>query len=196
MPFQPSLPGLLSRPPSCLPPGSHRLWSFPDLPGIECSRHAKILGLAGECLADSMLMRYGLSVMRLPEFSGVDRLILHPDRILRLQIKTTSTRRNGAWVFQIHHGNGRSPKGLRPYDPGAFDLMALVVLPENAVVFTAEARRSIRISDRELTALQRDPRGSLETAFRSLDLAAPDREIAPDRNAGETFGASVIPDSP
>lgn len=177
MTFQPLLPGLLPRPPLCLPPGSHQLWSFPDLSREERCRHAKVLGLAGECLVDSILLRYGLSMMRLPEFTAVDRLILHPEQILRLQVKTTTVRQNGDWYFNAHHGYGRSPQGLRPYAPDAFDLLALVVLPENAVCFTAERKARHRIRDAELSRLKQDPRLSLEAAFWSLGLSVPGPEM-------------------
>ncbi|MFC3060004.1 hypothetical protein [Paenirhodobacter populi] len=173
MTFQPLLPGLLPRPPLCLPPGSHQLWSFPDLSRKDRCRHAKALGLAGECLVDSLLLRYGLSVMRLPEFTAVDRLILHPEQILRLQVKTTTVRQNGGWCVNAHHGYGRSPQGLRPYEPDAFDLLALVVLPENAVFFTAERRSRHRVRDTELAMIKADPRLSLEAAFWSLGLSVP-----------------------
>jgi hypothetical protein len=114
MTFQPLLPGLLPRPPLCLPPGSHQLWSFPDLPREERCRHAKVLGLAGECLVDSILLRYGLSVMRLPEFTAVDRLILHPEQILRLQVKTTTMRQNGAWFSTPITATAARRKGCGP----------------------------------------------------------------------------------
>ena len=174
MPFQSLLPGLLPRPPLCLPPGSQRLWAFPHLTHEDRCRHAKALGHAGECLVDSLLLRYGLQVVQLPEFSGTDRLVLHPRQILRLQVKTTTTRRRHGWEFNAHHGYSRSPRGLRPYGPDAIDLLALVVLPENAVRFTTEQKARHRIRDAELAALRADPRASLEAAFWSLGLTAPD----------------------
>ena len=173
MPFQSLLPGLLPRPPLCLPSGSQRLWDFPGLSLEDRCRHAKALGHAGECLVDSLLLRYGLQVVRLPEFCGTDRLVLHPRQILRLQVKTTTTRRRHGWEFNAHHGYSRSPRGLRPYAEGAIDLLALVVLPENVVRFTTEARPRHRISDTELAALRADPKASLEAAFWSLGLKAP-----------------------
>lgn len=173
MPVQLPLTGLsLPEPAPLAAADLSDLWSYPDLSTQTLCTHAKLLGHAGECLADSLLSRFGLLSIPLPEMSPADRLVLHPARPLRLQVKTTSTRRGTAWQFNIQRGYAHAPSGIRPYEAGAFDLLALVVLPENVVRFTAELRPRHRIAQAEIAALRAKPRASLEEALLSLGLGA------------------------
>ena len=165
----------LSLPPVALPDSARAadLWSFPDLDRDTLCHHAKILGLAGEHFVDSMLLRFGLLPLPLPEHSSADRLVLHPEAVLKLQIKTATAERNGSWSFSICKGYNHSPSGLRPYNASDFDLLALVVLPENVVRFTRERRPTQRITRPEIASLRADPRASLEEALLSIGLSAP-----------------------
>ena len=182
MPVQLPLTGLsLPEPAPLASADLSDLWSYPDLSTQTLCTHAKLLGHAGECLTDSLLCRFGLLTIPLPELSSADRLVLHPARALRLQVKTTSSLRSGAWQFNIQRGYGHAPSGIRPYDAGAFDLLALVVLPENVVRFTAELRPRQRIAPAEIAALRADPRASVEEALLALGLTM-DLAAAPHRN--------------
>lgn len=172
MPVQLPLAGLcLPAPAAPISADLADLWAYPDLSTQTLCTHAKLLGHTGECLADSLLCRFGLLTIPLPELSSADRLVLHPARALRLQVKTTSSLRSGAWQFNIQKGYGHAPAGIRPYEAGAFDLLALVVLPENVVRFTAELRPRHRIARAEIATLRADPRASLEEALLTLGLA-------------------------
>lgn len=116
-------------------------------------------------------MRLGYVCLPLPDMFPVDRLLLHPARTLGIQVKTcTRAARDGSYRFEIQHGYSRSPGGVRPYRPGAYDLLALVVLPLNAVLFSAETAHRQQIDAREIPALQRSPGRSLDTALAALGL--------------------------
>ncbi|GGH64002.1 hypothetical protein GVY41_19795 [Frigidibacter albus] len=166
------------------------LWSFPDLDTGTLCHHAKILGEAGERFVDSMLLRLGLLPLALPEHSSADRLVLHPSAVLKLQIKTATAHRANAWHFNISKGYNHSPGGLRPYAAGDFDLLALVVLPENVVRFSRDRRSSQRIMRSEIAGLRADPRASLEEAMLALGLAAP---APPDIGLAALEGPALIP---
>lgn len=166
------------------------LWSFPDLDTGTLCHHAKILGEAGERFVDSMLLRFGLLPLALPEHSSSDRLVLHPSAVLKLQIKTATARRANAWHFNISKGYNHSPGGLRPYADGDFDLLALVVLPENVVRFSRDRRASQRIMRSEIAGLRADPRASLEETLLALGVAAP---AAPDNGLAAREGPALIP---
>lgn len=191
MPVQLPLVGLM------LPPVALRsaasvtaLWSFPDLDTGTLCHHAKILGHAGEHFVDSVLLRFGLLPLALPEHSSADRLVLHPDAVLKLQIKTATAERGGAWHFNISKGYSHSPGGLRPYAASDFDLLALVVLPENVVRFSRDRRPAHRILRSEIAGLRADPRASLEEALLSVGLAAP---AAPDDCGAPQGDHALIP---
>lgn len=176
MPFQLSLPGLAAGLPintANVEQNLTDLWAYPDVPSAALCTHAKLIGAAGEALVDSMLMRLGLISIPLPEAFPADRLILHSEGLISLQIKTCSTARNGVYSFSIQKGYQHSPAGLRNYETGDFDILACVALPENVVLFSAGLRTSCRIRLSEVPGLRRSPRCSLEEAFHSLGISCP-----------------------
>lgn len=149
------------------------LWPYPDCSTESLQHNAKPIGQAGELFVDSMLTRFGLTVLALPENQPSDRLVLVGDVALYLQVKTVTRPNGGRYGFQIARGYHRAPSGVRPYDPDAFDLLALVVLPENVVMFTAERRGHHGIPVRAIPSLRARPRDTLEEALRHLGVPLP-----------------------
>ena len=109
--------------------------------------------------------------------------------MLKLQIKTSISERSGGWHFNISRGYNHSPGGLRPYAAADFDLLALVVLPENVVRFSRDRRSSQRIMRSEIAGLRADPRGSLEETLLALGLAA----AGPAEGLADPEGPALIP---
>lgn len=173
MPHQLSLAlGLASPKPSFCPldRGGSSLLDYPYLHADTICAHAKELGLAAELLVDSTLARLGISYASFGEHSAYDRVIWTADRCLRLQIKARHRATERAYVFDIKKGYQRGPTGTKPYEPGEFDILALVALPEKAVRFTAEWRSSHRITLCEIPRLRARPAESLMEALEHLGL--------------------------
>lgn len=173
MPVQPPLCGLedLFEPPSRT--ATSEIWDYPDVPADVLMANAKWLGLSGEHLVDSILLRFGLYTTPLPETLPADRMLFLPGGPLRVQIKTTSSLRVHGYSFCVSRGYHRAPSGVRPYEPSDFDLVALVVLPENVVKFSAEKRQSHTIAHREIPVLRAYPRRSLDHALTALGIPLP-----------------------
>ena len=106
------------------------LWTFPDITTRDRQQHARALGLAGEALCDSLLLRYGLLSLVPPDHLPYDRLIMTGGAQARLQIKTSAVPTGGLWCFTMKKGYQGSVVGTRPYAPGDFDIGALVCLSE------------------------------------------------------------------
>lgn len=148
-----------------------QLIDYPAVTGETLCHHAKIIGAAGEALVDSLLMRRGLISLPVPETGTFDRLVLIDGRSLRLQIKTTTHAVGGVYGFAMKKGYRGSPQGSRAYEATDYDLAALVILPENIAVFSAEKRGTHRISQRSVGAIRHAPCTSLETALLHLGIA-------------------------
>ncbi|WP_131725672.1 hypothetical protein ACTTAL_07215 [Rhodobacter capsulatus] len=162
------LPGLLPPPaaPDPLPFGAPSpLIHYPDIPGSVRANYAKRLGAAGERLVDSYLIRWGFHLIEAPESEPYDRMIFVNDDLLRLQIKTVTHAVSGAFRFSMEQGYRKSPGGRHQYQSNAFDLAALVILPENVVRFSAEPRRCHRIPASEIAYLRRKPQASFLDAI-------------------------------
>ncbi|MEI4264319.1 hypothetical protein [Roseovarius sp. D0-M9] len=155
---------------ACLPADTMR--QFPRLSRDMLTSHAKWFGLSGECLVDSILLRFGIYTSQLPEMLPADRIVYHPEGDLRMQIKTCCRARNGFFHFNITKGYHRSPRGVKSYATDDFDVVALVALSENAVKFTANRQPSTRIALSEIDALRADPCASLDGAIEDLDRSA------------------------
>ncbi len=180
MSFQPLLSGLdaLSEPQT--PPPGHALRDFPNVPRQALSKNAKWIGRAGELLVESVLLRIGLVSAQLPEFMPADCIVYHPVAFLSVQIKTCSKPRDGAFRFNISKGYHRSPNGVRRYDRGDYDLLALVALSENVVKFTADRQQTQSFQCAEIAKLRAYPRRSLDDALEEIGLA--DCDALPDDN--------------
>lgn len=169
MPQQLYFPGLC--PPDPAPEAFEARDALRDYPKIGSNtmvRFAKQLGTAGELLFDSVMMRLGERSIPCSEHEPFDRILWLPDALVRVQIKTRHAISDGQYVFQIKKGYQRSPNGTKPYDPADFDLLALVILPENAIKFTVEWRNTHRIALSEIARLRACPGASLQHALSEL----------------------------
>ncbi|SFO38477.1 hypothetical protein SAMN04487859_13711 [Roseovarius lutimaris] len=174
MTFQPPLSGLEKLFEPQIPPPGHDLRDFPHVPRRALSANAKWIGRAGELLVESVLLRIGLVSAQLPEFMPADCIVYHPDALLRVQIKTCSKPRNGAFHFNVSKGYHRSPTGVRPYDRSDYDLLALVALSENVVRFTADRRQTQSFLVADVPGLRAYPRRSFDDALEGIGLASCD----------------------
>jgi hypothetical protein len=157
---------------------------YPDLDGPTLSRYGKHLGKSGELLFDSLMMRLGERVIAADEHEHFDRVVWLPDIFLRVQIKTRNVPSGAGYHFEIRKGYQRGPVGTKPYARADFDLLALVVLPESVIKFTAEWRPSHVVSAAEIPSLRRHPRASFDTALQDLGLADAVPGTAPDTTPG------------
>lgn len=177
MAHQPLLPGL---DPVCPMPGTDpatppaTLWSYPDCAALTLQQNAKAIGHAGELLVDSVLARIGLHSSSVSEGLPYDRLLLINGDGIRIQVKTTTNAHAGAFRFSATQGYHRSPTGVRPYTEDAFDVLALVVLPENAVFFTASKAVTHAIPAQIVPMLRARPQITLAQTLRSLGHAVPE----------------------
>lgn len=156
------------------------LWNYPELPGSVICEHAMLIGSAGEALVDSLLLRHGLLPMHVPGNLSSDRLVYTTGGLVRIQIKTCSMPRDGAYSFHVGKGYRNTPQGVRAYAADDFDVLALVCLADDAILFTEELRSDFRIPVRMVPGLRSDPRASLEQALFGIgiDLTADAADIA------------------
>ena len=61
-----------------------QLASYPSVSTAALCRHARAVGLAGERLVDSLLLRHGVTVAELPEGVSADRLLIVGELSLKL----------------------------------------------------------------------------------------------------------------
>ncbi|MFD0859240.1 hypothetical protein [Roseovarius aquimarinus] len=187
MPFQPELPGF-SSPARPEPALSNALEAYPDVSATTICRHAKRIGRAGEHLVDSILTRYGDHILAAPEDEPFDRLVRRGDRHVTIQVKTSARAVDGFYKFSMKRGYAGSPKGIRSYGANDYDIAALVALPENVVLFSADRRESHRISLDQIQALRERPRASYLRALEEIGLIGPDEpEAAPPSPGSPAF---------
>ncbi len=173
MPFQPDLFGFCS-PERSEPAISNALEDYPHVSPKTISRHAKRIGRAGEFLVDSILTRYGDLILSAPEDQPFDRVIRRGDQLVTLQIKTSARAVDGFFRFSMKKGYAGSPGGIRSYGASDYDIAALVALPENVVLFSADRRESHRIGLDQIDALRAAPRASYLRALEEIGLLEPD----------------------
>lgn len=149
------------------------LATYPDIPVTDLCRHAKVLGRAAEFLVDSVLTRLAERVYPADEYERHDRVWILPDGTpIRIQVKTRhSQAANGAYVFDLKQRSARGSTGKGPYLPEDFDLLAMVVLTENIVAFTADWQTRHVIEPGEIPELRRHPRATLDAALMRLGHA-------------------------
>lgn len=174
MGLQLSLPGLDQRPvPAPDPAGQPAsLSGYPDVAPHVLSLRAKALGQAGELLVLSKLTRLGETVFPAGDGMPYDVFMPRLESAVRIQVKTTTRPQGGSYRFEMRKGYRGNPLGTRPYGPDDYDIAALVILPLDVVVFTAEKRATHRIATWEIPAL-RAPQASLHAAFAALGLSPP-----------------------
>jgi hypothetical protein len=187
MPFQPDRPGF-SSPARPEPALSNALEAYPDVSARTICRHAKRIGRAGEFLVDSILTRYGDLILSAPEDQPFDRVIRRGGQLVTLQIKTSARAVDGFFKFSMKKGYAGSPKGIRSYGANDYDIAALVALPENVVLFSADRRESHRISLDQISGLRAHPRASYLRALEEIGLVEPDEsEAAPSGPGSPAF---------
>ncbi|MEX1234986.1 MAG: hypothetical protein WEB56_08380 [Roseovarius sp.] len=173
MPFQPEFPGF-SSPARSEPTLSNALEAYPHVSAGTISRHAKRIGRAGEQLVDSILTRYGDHILAAPEDEPFDRLVRRGDQHVKIQVKTSARAVGGFYKFSMKRGYSGSPKGIRSYGVDDYDIAALVALPENVVLFSADRRESHRIGLDQIEALRAQPRASYLRALEEIGVLEPD----------------------
>lgn len=139
MALQMMLPGFTQAPGLSLAAPSTELAAYPDVDPDILQRRAKEIGRAGELLVQSLLTRVGQRCYPAAEEKAFDLLLMHPEAALRMQVKTKTNPQNGLYRFRMRRGYCGNPNGVQLYAPDAYDLAALVILPHNAVLFSAGA---------------------------------------------------------
>ena len=143
---------------------------YPNMSTSDLCRYAKYLGSAAELLVDSLFMRLGERVYPMPEHERHDRVLILPDDSpVRVQVKTRhSVNANGDYVFNLKQRSERGSTGRGPYAATDFDILAMVILAEGVVRFTADwhSRHVVHVS--EIAHLRRNPRASLDAALARL----------------------------
>jgi hypothetical protein len=147
------------------------LASYPDVDPRILSLRAKALGQAGELLVLSKLTRLGETVFQAGDGLPYDVLMPRLEMTVRVQVKTTTSPQSGFYRFEMRKGYRNNPQGTRPYRPDDYDIAALVILPLDLVVFTAQKLATHRIAAREVKALSTAPHQSLHAAFAALGLS-------------------------
>lgn len=179
---QPFLSGLVL-PPLDMPPASRDLRHWPDVSAETVCQHARRLGSAGELLFDSQMLCFGEKPLDPGEFFPFDRLILRAPRALRVQIKSViMPAERGGYSVEPRKGYRGSPRGIRRYEDGDFDLLAIVLLRESVIRYSAEKAARYHIPLACIEQLRRDPRASFDSAIAALDAAARD-DTAPDASS-------------
>lgn len=149
--------------PALFPP---MIW-FPHISGAERSESACSLGLSGEHLVMAELIRQGFEAYLATGLShdiraGWMRLSW------RIQVKAVTLPKDGFYSVNLQKGYRNSPQGRRDYGEDAFDMVAIVVLPLNVVIFTCQRDAVIRISQSEVRYAQAHAGNSLRTAFAEM----------------------------
>jgi hypothetical protein len=160
------------------------LLRYPDVTAEVLCARAKELGQAAELQLDSTTARLGVKSASFGEHSPFDRVLWIGTFCFRLQIKGRNrSDERGDYRFDIRKGYQRGPTGTKAYEPGDFDLLALVALPENVVKFTARWSEHHVIRRSEIAGLRARPGDSLIAALRDLGVTLdldPESGAAPD----------------
>lgn len=185
--FLPPVPPAPVVPPSRSPFAAQiALAAYPRVPGTIRASFGKNIGRAGEEFVASILSRFGFENFPAPEDQPFDRLVrFTPDggastSDARIQIKTATAHQNRSYTFSMQRGYRGSPQGRQSYGDDAYDIAALVILPRNAVFFTAEKATQHRIHLSEVPGLINQPQRSLFTALGLPHPASPDADDADD----------------
>lgn len=146
----------------------HDLGGYPNVAPDAVCRRARLIGLAGEALVDSLLLRHGLHPSPLPDGASADRLIPLGQRTVRIQIKTRTHPGPRGYGFRMRKGYRGNPLGTRAYEVGDFDIAALVALPANVVFFTCAQGINLTVPLSAIPDLAARPLDSLDTALEAL----------------------------
>ena len=146
------------------------LATYPDVDPKVLQNQAKEIGRAGELLVHSVLTRLGERCYPASEDTQFDLLLMRPEAALRVQVKTITNPRNGLYRVRMQKGYRCNPAGVRLYAPDDYDLAALVILPHDAVMFTAAKRDVHTIPCQRIAGLRARPYASLHQALHDLGI--------------------------
>ncbi|MBL4917592.1 hypothetical protein [Szabonella alba] len=172
MTSQPLLSGLRLPPVDLPAPAAHDLRHWPNLTSAAVCHHAKQLGAAGEALFDAQTLCFGELSLAVGEFFPFDRLILRAPRPLRVQVKTVTLPSPRGYSVEPRKGYRGSPQGMRRYEDDDFDLLAIVILRESVIAYTADMAPRHHVPLSAITHLRRDPRASFDAALAAIEEAA------------------------
>lgn len=144
------------------------LWSYPAVSSHDRRMNAVLIGKSGEHLVNSILLRHGIVGYYGGDFSGCDLRIRSPIGDISIRIKTITQRRGEYYYFSMRRGSVHLKGGVREYDHSELAIAALVVLPLNAVRFTADLSLSPSIHVSEINRLICRPQESLGKAIAQL----------------------------
>ena len=188
MPHQPFLSGLVLPPAAMPPPACRDLRHWPDVAAETVCQHAQRLGAAGELMFDAQMLCFGETPLDPGAFFPFDRLLLRAPRALRVQIKSViMPSGRGGYSVEPRKGYRGSPQGMRRYGDGDFDLLAIVLLRESVIYYSAEKAPRHCIPLSAIAQLRQNPRASFDSAVAALDAAACER-TAPDSAPPPTPG--------
>lgn len=179
MTHQPKLTGLVLPPVEDVAPDSCDLRDWPHVSAKTVCHHAKQLGAAGEALVDYQMLCVGELSLAVGEFFPYDRLIVRPDGLIRVQVKTVIMPADKGYTVEPRKGYRGSPRGLQRYAAGDFDLLAIAILREAVVYYTAEHAPTYHIPLSAIAGLRSNPRASFARALADLEAATEARGPAP-----------------
>lgn len=157
------------------------IW-FPHINGSERSGSATSLGLSGEYVVMAEAIRHGFEAYLAHGGLSHDIRAAWKRISWRIQVKAVTFPTNGSYTVNLQKGYRNSPQGRRGYDADAFDMVAVVILPLNVVIFTCQRDAQIRIGVDEVRYAQAHPGNSFRTAFLEM-LGNPALGQVPDRAA-------------
>ena len=172
MTHQPKLTGLVLPPVDDAAPDECDLRDWPDVSAATVCRFAKQLGAVGEALFDCQMLCFGELSLAVGEFFPFDRLIARANGLIRVQVKTVTMPSDHGYTVEPRKGYRGSPRGLQRYGDDEFDLLAIVILRESVVYYTADNARTHHIPFSAIAHLRRRPRASFDAAVASIRAGA------------------------
>ena len=166
------LPGLILPSVGEETPDRSDLRDWPDVSAATVCRFAKQLGAAGEALFDCQMLCFGELSLAVGEFFPFDRLIARANGLIRVQVKSVTMPSDHGYTVEPRKGYRGSPRGLQRYGDDEFDLLAIVILRESVVYYTADNARTHHIPFSAIAHLRRRPRASFDAAIAALGAGA------------------------
>lgn len=166
------LPGLVLPLADDETPDRSDLRDWPDVSASTVCHFAKQLGAAGEALFDCQMLCFGELSLQVGEFFSFDRLLLRPQGLVRVQVKTVTMPSDHGYRVEPRKGYRGSPRGLQRYGDDEFDLLAIVILRESVVYYTTDNARTHHIPHSAIAHLRRRPRASFDAAIAALEVGA------------------------
>jgi hypothetical protein len=172
--YQPRLPGLSLATPNTRHSVSDDLRDWPDVSASAVCRHASLLGAAGEAMFDAQMLVFGEISVNVTESLPFDRVLLRQPRSLRVQVKSTIIPNEHGYSLTPKCGYRRSSNGMRRYHEDDYDLLAIVLLKENVILYSAEKAARFTVHFSEIERLRRRPRETFDAAMSVLQMQLED----------------------